>query len=162
MDDPLRAGDRQRRMGTHEFATALMELGSRYNQALLVVENNSAAGGAVATRLGLNDRYRALYCEAGADMAGARTTDRSKSAYVAAFKSDLADDTFTSYDERVPRDMANFIVLDRNTATGHERMAARPGTHDDLMMAVLIANAHRRHAFSTALSNSRPLIVKGY
>jgi hypothetical protein len=150
MDHPLRPSDRSRRSSTNDFARALDELGRRYNGALLVVENNTAAGGAVATRLRDTHHYPALYTEPGVEIPGVRTTPKAKSAYVAQMKADLDDEMLRTPDERITRDMTNFIITERNSSSGYEKMAARAGTHDDLMMALLIANAHRRQALTIA------------
>lgn len=158
MCNPAMRDSRQGRMDTTLYAARLAALGYAYNTAMIAVEVNGSAGGAVLSQLVNVHRYPNLYCHnpsdwfaGNGDTAGFRTTPASKSALVTDFRSILEAREFSTYDERLPQQMADFIVYARNGVSGAEKLGARAGSHDDLMMAALVADHARIAALRASI-----------
>ncbi len=145
MDAPPHPQSRDRRLAPNEFARLLALYGERYNGASVLVERNGPGSGVLA---GLADVHRYPNLARNDGATGFRTTTSSKSALKSAFVQALDVGEFTTEDERLPRQMADFIVLETNAV--YEKVGARPGAHDDLIMAAMISEAARSQAIASA------------
>ena len=160
MDDPPVPSSRDKRVNTTEFAAALNLLGRRYNTAALVVELNGP-GHAVLNQLVEVHEYPNLYAHDPADWTGGfgrepgfRTNRSTKSELVGEFRQTCEVQDFVTFDVRLPRQMADYVITDRNARTGYERVGARPGAKDDLLMAAMLGN-HGRTFGRTVMGSSR-------
>lgn len=155
MDAPPYPASRDGRMNTDAFADKLAMLGRRYNNALLVVERNNTAGGAVLANLKNVHNYPNLYRD-GSDP-GFATRQDTKSPLLSALRWAMESGDFSTADERVPRQLSDFIVHER-TNSGYEKLGARTGSHDDLVMALALAH-HGRSRANQLGPGSAPLYV---
>lgn len=154
MCDPPYPGSRQNRLTPNDFARFLDREGRRYNDALIMCESNEP-GGSILTALKEVYRYPNLGSHEG--KLGFRTNVATKVAAKTAFIQAVETRSFSTPDVRVPRQMSNFIVLNRS-ASGYETVGARPNTHDDLLMATMIGNLARSQAL--VASARGPAIVR--
>ncbi|MGH9366582.1 MAG: terminase [Thermoanaerobaculia bacterium] len=127
----------------HRFAQELVELGRRYNNALMVVERNNQ-GLAVLYALEHEFGYGPIYRQTGAagneQRLGWLTNAQTKPLAIRILETMLreAPEAFSS--ARLLEQCRSYAYLEKET-TG-----ARPGTHDDLVMAMAIALAVRAHS----------------
>src|SRR5271165_5871039 len=122
------------RFRPEEAAHNAVTLAKDYHMALIAVERNGV-GEAVVTELRVHNDYPNVYCSHGA--AGWLTTDMSRERALNGFR-DLVDnqcELFASH--RLLQECRTF-VRDRKGKCG-----AAPGTHDDCVMAMAIAQAVR-------------------
>lgn len=152
MDAPPFAASRDGRMNPNEFARLVAQLGRRYGDALVLVELNGPGFGVLAA-LRDTHHYPNIGTTDGRD--GFRTNAASKSALVTQFRDSLDTEEFTTYDLRLPRQMSDFVVLERSST--YEKVGARKGAHDDLVMATMLAN-HARPA-AQLMQNRAPLFT---
>lgn len=141
MDDPPFPQSRERRMDPNTFARLLNEVGRRFNMALIDVERNGPGRGVVAL---LQDVYHYPNLATHEGKVGFQTNAPTKTALVSNFRNALDSDDFSTFDARMPRQMSDFVVLDRKG--DYEKVGARSGAKDDLMMAGMIGNQARANA----------------
>ena len=117
-----------------ELAGRLVELGSAYNDGLLVVERNNHGAGVLA-HLQIQG-YENIYCEGGQD--GWLTSAVSRPMMIENLAAMLADSTELF---RSPRLLQEFRTFIRHTDGSS---GAASGTYDDCVMAMAIAQAARQ------------------
>jgi hypothetical protein len=123
------------------FARILFDLGMYYNEAKVIVENNSH-GLLTAIRLGRDLAYPNVYTEIAEGALndrdsisiGFRTTEKSKPLIIDRLRAALRENELDIRDATTLREMLSFIV----TETG--KMEAETGNHDDTVMALALAN----------------------
>lgn len=126
------------------FAEELARMGRRYNMALLAVERNNH-GHAVLYALEYSHHYPRLYRHrnafskpaSGTSDAGWPMNAQTKPQAISAFTQMLRDAPAAFASPRLLEQCRSFAYDERG------EMAARPGTHDDLVMAAAIAYAVR-------------------
>jgi hypothetical protein len=115
-----------------QFATVLATLGYRYGTAVIAVELNSTAGGAVIMSLQKIQKYKRLY--AGEDgKIGWNTNVRTRNLLIADLESNLYNNAFKIYSLRLVDELKTFIV----TKTG--KIEHDINSHDDCIFSWMIA-----------------------
>ncbi|MFZ0632216.1 MAG: terminase [Acidobacteriaceae bacterium] len=138
MKSGLQCAELQSRMEPAELVPAVLKLAHAYNDAILVVERNNQ--GAAVLALLQSRGYQPLYEQRGKP--GWLTTSVSRPDMLGALHSALAETPHLFLSQRLLRECRNFIRL----ANG--RGEARPGEHDDCVMAMAIALAARQEKLS--------------
>ena len=123
------------------FATVLYALGEYYNEALIIVENNSH-GILTCTRLGKDMAYPNFYTEVQVDKLtdretvklGFTTTSKTKPLIIDQLRASHRDDELELNCKVTIREMLTYIV----TETG--AMEAEAGCFDDCVMSLALAN----------------------
>jgi hypothetical protein len=123
------------------FAEVLYQLGMYYNEAFIIVENNSH-GILTCTRLGKDMAYPNFYFETQVDKLteketvrlGFTTTAKTKPLVIDQLRASMRENEMELNDKTTIREMLTYIV----TQTG--AMEAEPGCHDDCVMALALAN----------------------
>jgi hypothetical protein len=159
-DCPPSPSSRQGRMTTTTFPALLNKLGRRYNDAGVMVERNHP-GPAVIDALAHVHAYPQLLRFDG-DI-GIRTNVATKPVLQQQYRDALQTRDLATRDERIVKQMSNFIVLnpERQGSSGRklaEVCGARPGTHDDLLMADMICAFARSRALAMALQG--PSVIR--
>lgn len=144
MDAPPVPSSRERRMSTTQYASRLVALARHYNMAHINVELNGPGYGVINHILEV-EKYPHVVRHEG--HYGHRTNPVTKSALKTRFVDALDTDDFASYDARLAQQMSGFVVLERK-ANGYEAIGARKGSHDDLVMATMLANESRDTAIA--------------
>jgi hypothetical protein len=121
-------------VGGLELARLVTALASEYNQAWLVVERNNHGSGVLALAESVC-RYERIYRQGG--QAGWLTSSVSRPAMLARLNAALIDRPECFQSRRLLAECRSFI----RAADG--RTGARPGTHDDRILAMAIALAAR-------------------
>ena len=125
------------RFRPEELAASAVELARDYNMALIAVERNGV-GEATVSHLRVQTDYPYVYCSHGA--AGWLTTDMSRERALSAFQELLENQPDLFVSKRLVQECRSF-VRDRKG-----KCAAAPGAHDDMVMAMAIAQAVRGEA----------------
>jgi hypothetical protein len=115
-----------------QFAAVLATIGYRYGTAVIAVELNSTAGGAVLMSLKNIQKYRRIWCD-DEGKEGWNTNVRSRNMMIADLESNLYNNTFKVYSLRTIDELKTFIV----TKTG--KVEHDINSHDDLLFAFMIA-----------------------
>lgn len=123
------------------FAEILYALGMYYNEALIIVENNSH-GILTCTRLGKDYAYPNFYTEVVIDKItdketvklGFTTTAKTKPLIIDQLRASVRDDEIELNDKVTIREMLTYIVTDTGA------MEAEHGCHDDCVMSLALAN----------------------
>ena len=144
----LQCAELQERLRPAELARVCAELAREYGDALLVVERNNH-GSAVLAFLETEQRYERLYTQAG--QAGWLTSAGSKPEMVARLGALLAGSP--------ERFMSRWLLGECRTFVADEggRAGATPGSHDDLVMAMAIAQAVRAEVLARGTTSRGPL-----
>jgi len=124
---------RTRDMHYTELAELLYEIGSYYNDAMILVENNSEGQGVVDT---LFDKYEYenIFCDAERhDVLGFRTTQRSKRVTLSNLKQLLDKNILSIYDIDTIDEFFTFVKV------GNTFKAMSEECHDDAVMALVAA-----------------------
>jgi hypothetical protein len=165
MCNPPVASSRQGRMTPSLFAARLVEVARRYNNALIVMGLDGPADGATLQAIRDVHHYDNVYAhdpgnyyDGYGPQDGMRTTPQTKEKMVADFTGALEAREFSTYDIRVSQQMADFIVWLRKSS-GYEKVGARAGAHDDLMMAILLSEHGRVRAAREGGGMGRPAVV---
>ena len=117
------------------FSNVIQQIGILYNNALVVVENNSI-GSAVASNLFLTLGYDNLFHENKRNTEGKpgiKITSNNRSIYLEALQNRLINGTIIINSRRLVTEL-NTFVYDRQK----KRAEARKGRHDDLIMSLCI------------------------
>lgn len=134
----LQCAELQERISPAELAGVVAELGREYGgvngEALLAVERNNH-GSAVLAYLETAERYGRVYRQSG--LAGWLTTASSKPEMVAGLGVLLRESPGRFMSRRLLRECRTFVRGERGTTD------AAPGAHDDLVMAMAVAQAVR-------------------
>ena len=130
----LQCAELQERLRPAELARVSAELGREYGGAVVAVERNNH-GAAVLAFLETQERYDKVYEQAG--QAGWLTTAGSKPEIVARLGVLLRESPERFMSRRLLAECRSFV------ADEHGRAGAAPGAHDDLVMAMAIAQAVR-------------------
>ncbi len=130
----LQCAELQERIRPAELAAVCAALGREYGEALMVVERNNH-GSAVLAYLATEQRYARVYEQGG--QAGWLTSAASKPEVVARLGTLLAGSPERFMSERLLGECRSFV------ADEHGRASAVAGAHDDLVMAMAIAQAVR-------------------
>ncbi len=134
----LQCAELQERLRPAELARVAAALGREYGgpegEALLAVERNNH-GAAVLAYLETQERYGRLYRQRGE--AGWLTSAASKPEIVARLGTLLSESPGRFSSRRLLRECRAFVT------DAHGRAGAAPGAHDDLVMAMAIAQAVR-------------------
>jgi len=138
MKSGMQCAELQARMEPTELVPLVAQLAHDYNDALLVVERNNQ-GAAVLALLAHRD-YRPLYEQHGKP--GWLTTRVSRPDMLGELHSALSQTPHLFSSERLLRECRNFIRLPSG------RAEARPGEHDDCVMAMAIALAARQETLA--------------
>lgn len=123
------------------FAEILRELGYYYNEALIIVENNSH-GILTCTRLGKDYAYPNFYTEVVVDKLtdketvklGFTTTAKTKPLVIDQLRASIRDQEIELNDKTTIREMLTYIVTDSGA------MEAEHNCHDDCVMSLALAN----------------------
>ncbi len=134
METGLQCAEFAAHVGGAELVELIANLATEYNRAWLVVERNNHGHGILAL-LGINRKYDRIYAQNG--QLGWLTTSVSRPAVVARFDAALVDSPECFQSRALLAECRTFIRM-RDGTTG-----ARPGTHDDRVMAMAIALAAR-------------------
>jgi hypothetical protein len=121
-------------MGGLELARLVVELAAEYNQAWLVVERNNHGSGILALIESVCG-YRKVYQQNG--QAGWLTTSLSRPAALGRLDAALVERPEQFQSRKLLAECRSFVRLPDG------RMGARPGTHDDRVMAMAIGLAAR-------------------
>jgi hypothetical protein len=130
----LQCAELQQRLRPAELARAAAELAREYCGALVAVERNNH-GAAVLAYLETNERYGRMYRQGGE--AGWLTTAASKPEAIARIGSMLEQTPERFMSRRLLGECRTFVSGERGS------MSAAGGAHDDLVMAMAIAQAVR-------------------
>jgi hypothetical protein len=123
------------------FAEVLFALGTFFNEALIIVENNSH-GILTCTRLGKDMAYPNFYTEIQVDKLtdketvklGFTTTSKTKPLVIDELRATTRDGTIELNDKVTIREMLTYIV------TNSGGMEAESGCFDDCVMSLALAN----------------------
>lgn len=123
------------------FAQVLYALGEYYNEALIVVENNSH-GILTCTRLGKDMAYPNFYTEIQIDKLtdretvklGFTTTAKTKPLIIDQLRASMRENELQLNDKTTIREMLTYIVTESGA------MEAEAGCFDDCVMALALAN----------------------
>ena len=123
------------------FAEILYHLGHYYNEAHLIVENNSH-GILTCTRLGKDMAYPNFYTEVQHDKLtdketvklGFTTTAKTKPLIIDQLRASMREDELELNDKTTIREMLTYIVSESGA------MEAEHGCHDDCVMSLALAN----------------------
>jgi hypothetical protein len=123
------------------FATVLYELGVFYNEAFIIVENNSH-GILTCTRLGKDMAYPNFYTEVQHDKLtdretvklGFSTTAKTKPLIIDQLRASAREDELELNDKTTIREMMTYIVTESGA------MQAENGCYDDCVMSLALAN----------------------
>lgn len=115
-----------------QFATVLAQLGYRYGTAVIAVELNSTAGGAVLMSLKNIQKYRRIWKDEDGKE-GWNTNVRTRNLMIADLESNLYNNTFKINSLRLIDELKTFIV----TKTG--KVEHDINSHDDVLFAFMIA-----------------------
>lgn len=137
----LQCAELQQRLRPAELARAAAELAREYGGALVAVERNNH-GAAVLAYLETNERYGRVYRQGGE--AGWLTTAASKPEAIARIGSMLEQTPERFMSRRLLCECRTFVAGERG------RMGAAGGAHDDLVMAMAIAQAVRAERMGAA------------
>ena len=135
----LQCAELMARWPIHRFASELAQLGRRYNDAVIAVERNNH-GHAVLFALEHEHQYPGLYRhrEAGGRSAAGWPMNTHTTPQVSQALSGVL--------RHAPEMISSARLLEQCRTFAHgdgDHMGARPGTHDDLVMAAAIAYAVR-------------------
>lgn len=137
----LQCAELQERLPPLELAAAAAELAREYNNALLAVERNNH-GAAVLAYLGTLQRYHHVYRQNAID--GWLTTAVSKPEMIARLGALLVERPGIFQSRRLLSECRSFV----RSAGG--QTGAIAGTHDDLVMAMAVAQAVRAETLQTS------------
>ena len=123
------------------FAEVLKALGEFYNEAFIIVENNSH-GILTCTRLGKDFAYPNFYTEVQVDKLtdretvklGFTTTSKTKPLIIDQLRAALREDELELNDKTTIRELMTYIVTENGA------MEAEPSCFDDCVMALALAN----------------------
>ena len=123
------------------FATVLYHLGQYYNEAHIIVENNSH-GILTCTRLGKDMAYPNFYTSVRHDqitdketvVLGFTTTAKTKPLVIDQLRASMRDGELELNDKTTIREMLTYIVTESGS------MEAEHGCHDDTVMSLALAN----------------------
>ena len=123
------------------FAEVLYALGEYYNEAFIIVENNSH-GILTCTRLGKDMAYSNFYTEVQVDKItdretvklGFSTTSKTKPLIIDQLRASLREDELELNDKTTIREMMTYIVTESGA------MEAEPSCFDDCVMSLALAN----------------------
>jgi hypothetical protein len=130
----LQCAELRERLRPAELARASAELAREYGGALLVIERNNH-GAAVIAHLETSERYGRVYRQRGET--GWLTTAASKPEMIARMGVLLSESPERFMSKRLLGECRTFVADERG------RTAAAAGAHDDLVMAMAIAQAVR-------------------
>jgi hypothetical protein len=133
-------------VGGLELAQRMMELAEKYNQAWLVVERNNHGSG-ILSLLESVCRYEKVYRQGG--QAGWLTTSVSRPTALGQLGAALVEEPERIQSRKLLAECRSF-VRQANGGSG-----ARPGTHDDRVMAMAIGLAARAELMVTTASLRR-------
>lgn len=123
------------------FSEILYALGMEYNEALIIVENNSH-GILTCTRLGKDMAYPSFYTEVQVDKItdretvklGFTTTAKTKPLIIDQLRASMREDELELNDKTTMREMLTYVVTESGA------MEAEPGCFDDCVMSLALAN----------------------
>jgi hypothetical protein len=133
----LQCAELKERLRPAELAKAAVELAKEYGGAVVVVERNNH-GAAVLAYIETSERYAHVY--RGRGESGVLTTAASKPAMVARIGALLRETPEVFQSRRLLGECRTFVAGERGS-TG-----AASGAHDDLVMAMAVAQAARSEA----------------
>ncbi|HEX4154379.1 MAG TPA: terminase [Acidobacteriaceae bacterium] len=134
METGLQCAELRERLRPAELARVSVELAREYGGAMIAVERNNH-GAAVLAYLETSERYGRLYRQQGE--AGWLTTAASKPEMIARMGVLLSESAERFMSRRLLAECRTFVADERG------RTAAAAGAHDDLVMAMAIAQAVR-------------------
>ncbi|HEX7159581.1 MAG TPA: terminase [Edaphobacter sp.] len=134
LETGLQCAELQRHMGTLDQARMAVKLARRYGGAMIAVERNNH-GAAVLAYLDSAERYENIYEKNG--VAGWLTTAGNKPGMVSRMGALLVDSPGLVSSRRLLAECRSFVSLPGG------RTGAANGAHDDLVMAMAIAQAVR-------------------
>jgi hypothetical protein len=146
----LQCAELRERLRPEDLARVSVELAKEYGGALIAVERNNH-GAAVLAYIETSEGHRRLYRQHGE--AGWLTSAASKPEIVARMGVLLSETPERFMSRRLLAECRTFVADERG------RAAAAAGSHDDLVMAMAIAQAVRAEtiAWSGRASGARPL-----
>lgn len=148
----LQCAELRERLRPEDLARVSVELAKEYRGALIAVERNNH-GAAVLAYIETREGYRRLYKQNGEP--GWLTSTASKPEIVARMGTLLSETPERFMSRRLLAECRTFVSDERG------RAAAAAGSHDDLVMAMAIAQAVRAETitWSGRASGARPLQV---
>lgn len=119
----------------HIFAQIVAQVATLYNNALVVVENESY-GQTVLSKLQFDIGYENLYytAQGGSNRAGLKTTKSSRPMLIETFQSRILTKSMAIRSRRLVHELKHFVF---NKQT--KRPEAAPGYHDDAILAMSLA-----------------------
>jgi len=138
MKSGMQCAELQSRLEPTELVPEVERLAHRYNDALLVVERNNQ--GAAVLAILENRGYQPMYEQRGKK--GWLTTSVSRPDMLGMLHSALSETPHLFSSERLLRECRNFVRLPSG------RTEARPGEHDDCVMAMAMALAARQETLA--------------
>jgi hypothetical protein len=132
----LQCAELQERLRPADLARVVAQLAREYGGAVVAVERNNH-GAAVLAYLETAERYGKLWRERGASEVGWLTTSGSKAEMVARLEGLLRNSAGMFASLRLLRECRMFVAGERG------KMGAARGEHDDLVMAMCVAQAVR-------------------
>ena len=134
---------------THEFAQVCKEIGSFYNNALLVIEDMST-GGAILNSLQHDYFYENLYFDNQTKTnmkPGIKITVKNRTVILQNFQQKIYNDLLKINSRRLAKELKTFEYN-----TGNKKAQAQKGKHDDAIMAMALA-IHAREQFVRDLAS---------
>jgi hypothetical protein len=133
----LQCAELQQRLRPSELARAAAELAREYNCAAIAVERNNH-GAAVLAYLESSERYERIWRARGCSEAGWLTTTASKPEMIARIGRMLTESPEIFASRRLLGECRTYVAGENG------RTAAAGGAHDDLVMAMAVAQAVRQ------------------
>lgn len=115
-----------------EMPGCIHNLGTEYNGALVIIENNEGAGQSIADTLARDYEYSNLYYDRGKRYPGYRTNTKTRNQMLSSLKMLMENDKLKIVDKETIFELERFVLNGR-------KFEAMPGYHDDLVMCLAIA-----------------------
>ena len=110
-------------------------IGTDYNLATIIVENNEGAGQSIVDSLNYNYEYPYLYKDMGKSYFGFRTTSKTRNGILSSLKMFIEKEYLIIQDDKTYQQLLRFVD------SGSGKFEAEKGHKDDLVMALAIAFA---------------------
>ena len=155
VENNVQVGEYKGQLGTKEYGHLLVGVATEYNNALLVIENNSIGWSTIQTVIdrGYNnlyyspksgevraDSYFNQYMDTSKMVAGFTMSSRTRPMVIGKFQEYISDKGVTFYSKRLLEEMKTFIWK-------NGRPEAQSGYNDDLVMSFGVAMYMRDTAF---------------
>ena len=155
VENSVQVGEYKGQLGTKEYGHLLVGIATEYNNALLVIENNSIGWSTIQTVIDRGydnlyysprggevraDSYFDRYMDTSKMVAGFTMSSRTRPMVIGKFQEYISDKGVTFYSKRLLEEMKTFIWK-------NGRPEAQSGYNDDLVMSFGVAMYMRDTAF---------------